>query len=45
VLDTLDFHVEVFLLLQQLPQMVLILKLVRDEGVKFLCGVVLDELD
>jgi len=44
-MNFLDFNVEVLLLLQQFPQLVLVLKLVRNESVEFLSGVVFYELD
>lgn len=43
VLDPFDFHVQVFLLFQQLPQLVLILKFMSDEGVELLSGVIFNE--
>lgn len=45
MLDALDLHVQVLFLLEQLSEVVLVLKLVRDEGVELLGGVILDELD
>jgi hypothetical protein len=45
VLNPLDLHVQVLLLLQQFAQLILILQLVGDESVEFLSRVVLHELD
>lgn len=44
VLDPLYFHVQVLLLLQQFPQLVLVLKFVGDERVELLRSVVLHKL-
>lgn len=44
VLDPLDLHVQVLLLLQQLPQLVLVLQLMGDERAELLRVVVLYEL-
>lgn len=43
VLDPFDFHVQVFFLFQQFPQLVLILKFMSDEGVELLSGVIFNE--
>lgn len=45
LLNLLDFDIEILLLLQQLPQLVLVLKFMSDEGVELLSRIVLDELD